>query len=286
MIMASPRQKKQDFGITRNGGIQQASQFFGLQEIKDFDPSSDIVFVSIDLEVSRQERSKPGAPLVKEFGIATLDTRCLATPFFGTKYISTSQYSTTHSSKDFLGCDATDFKECVFAETVFVAQKDLASTIIKSLRIRDDTSSNSEALRNIVIIGHSIKSDLKILQRLGINVYDVAPVVAILDTDLMARSLFGDNSDFATRMTNFTLSALLTKLKCPYESEDLHNGGNDATFTLHAMLMLIIKSSESREMGVEQRENLERLRVVTRTELYECERWKPSRKSLGFYANT
>jgi hypothetical protein len=284
-LMASLKQKKRDFGIARDGGLQHAEQFLGLRDIKDFNPCSDIVFVSIDLEVSRQEISRPGAPLVKEFGIAALDTRhlkCLASPFVATKSISTLQFSTSHASKDFLGCDFTDFKECVFAETVFVSQTDLSTTITKSLRIHDDTSPDSRALRNIVIIGHSTKTDLKILQRLGVNVYEVAPVLAILDTDLVARNLLGANS--STPMTSFKLSAVLAELKCPYESSDLHNAGNDATFTLHAMLMLVIKSSESREMGLIQRENLERLRAVAQMELYEGQRWKPTRKSLGFYA--
>jgi hypothetical protein len=91
-LMASLKQKKRDFGIARNGGLHHAEQFFGLRDIKDFNPSSDIVFVSIDLGVSRQEISKPGAPPVKEFGIATLDTRhlrYLAYPYVATKSIST-----------------------------------------------------------------------------------------------------------------------------------------------------------------------------------------------------
>jgi hypothetical protein len=166
-LMASLKQKNRDFGIARDGGLQHAEQFFGLRHIKDFNPSLDIVFVSIDLEVSRQEISKAGAPLVKEFGIATLDTRhlrCLSSPFVATKSISTLQFSTSHASKDFLGCDFTDFKECVFAETVFLSQTNLPTTVTKSLRIQDDTSPDSRALRNIVIIGHSTKTDLKILR--------------------------------------------------------------------------------------------------------------------------
>jgi hypothetical protein len=279
--MASLKQKS-DFGIAKSGGLQHAEQFLGLRDIKD--PSSDVIFVSIDLEVSRQEVSKPGGPLVKEFGIATLDTRHsrrLVSPL-ATKSISTQQFSTSHASKDFFGCDFTDFKECVFAETLFVSQTDLSTIITKSLRIQDDSSPDSPALRNIVIVGHSTKSDLRILQRLGVNVYKVAPVLAILDTCLIARNILGANS--TTPMTNFKLCTLLAELECPYEASDLHNAGNDATFTLHAMLMLAIRSSESREMDSVQRENFENLRAVAQTELYECQRWKPIRKSLGFYA--
>jgi hypothetical protein len=289
-LMASLKQKKRDFRIAHHGGLKQTEQFLGLRDIKDFDPSLDVVFVSIDLEVSRQEKGKPGAPLVKEFGIATLDTRhlkSLASPSVATKSISTLQFSTSHASKDFLDCDFTDFKECVFAETLFVSQTDLPTTITKCLCIQDNSSPDSHALRNIVIVGHSTKTDLKILQRLGVNIYDIVPVLAILDTHLIARNLLGANSIFlkgTAPMTSFNLGALLAELKCPYENSDLHNAGNDATFTLNAMLMLAIKSSESREMGSVERENLERLRAMTQVELSECQRWKPTRTALGFYA--
>jgi len=283
--MASLKKKNRDFNIARDGGLPHAEQFFGLPDIKDFNPSSDVVFVSIDLEVSREERSKAGVPLVREFGIATLDTRhlrCPASPSVAIKPILTQQFSTSHAFKDFLDCDVTDFKECVFAETFFVSQIDLPTTITTCLQIQDDISCNPHTLRNIVIIGHSIKSDLKILQRLGVDVYDTALVLAILDTDHIARKLLGPHSP--TPMTCFKLGALLTELKCLYESSDLHNAGNDATYTLHALLMLVIRSSESRELGLMQRENLERLWAVARMELYDCQRWTPTRKSLGFYA--
>lgn len=103
----------------------------------------------------------------------------------------------------------------------------------------------------------------------------------------MARNLLGANSIFlkgTAPITSFNLGALLAKLKCPYKNSDLHNAGNDATFVLHAMLMLAIKSSEDRELGSVETENLERLRALTQVELYECQHWKPTRTALGFYA--
>jgi hypothetical protein len=125
-------------------------------------------------------------------------------------------------------------------------------------------------------------ANLKILQRLGVNIYEIAPVLAILDTHLIARNLLGANSVFlngAAPMTSFNLGALLAELKCPYE--------RSRTFTTlgtNAMLMLAIKSSESRELGSVEREKLDRLRALTQVELYECQRWKPIRSALGFHA--
>ena len=48
--MASLKQKKQDFRIARHGGLKHTEQFLKLRDINDFDPSLDVVFVSIDLK--------------------------------------------------------------------------------------------------------------------------------------------------------------------------------------------------------------------------------------------
>jgi hypothetical protein len=198
--MAPFKQNKQEFGIACDGGLKLAEQLLRLRDIEDLEPDlfSDVVFMSIDLEVSRQERVKPGVPLVKEFGMATFDTRDAL------KCISTQQFSTSHASQDFLDCDCTDFKECVFAETFYVSQADLPTTISKCLCIQDTSSLDPLALRNIVIVGHSPRGDLKILKGLGVDVYEIAPVLAILDTHLMARNMFGVNS-ISLKGTNFII---------------------------------------------------------------------------------
>lgn len=124
----------------------------------------DVVFISIDPEVSREEKGKPGAPLVREFGIATLDTRHLnpqESPFVARKHILTFQFSTSQASKDFLDCDVTNFKECVFAETLFVLQEDLPTTISQCLSLRDENSPESSVLRNTILVGHSLKQYFK-----------------------------------------------------------------------------------------------------------------------------
>jgi hypothetical protein len=64
-----------------------------------------------------------------------------------------------------------NFKECLFAERFLVVQESLAQTITNSLRIQDDNSSDPLYLRNIVHVGHSIKLDLKVLLRLGVDFY-------------------------------------------------------------------------------------------------------------------
>jgi hypothetical protein len=110
------------------------------------------------------------------------------------KSILTQQFSASNASKDFLDCDVTDFRECVFAEAFLLPQNQVAATVTKYLRIRDDGSPKSRALRDIVIVGHSPEVDLKILQRPGVDVYEVAPVLAVVDTFRMTPLLLWPTS--------------------------------------------------------------------------------------------
>ena len=128
------------------------------------------------------------------------------------------------------------------------------------------------------MVGHSIACDLKILSRLGVDVYDIAPVVGIFDTHRMARKVFGESS--GTTLKSSSLGDVLEELGCPVQRQELHVAGNDATFTLWAMLWLVMGSCE--RYGVKS-ERLEGLRGVAWREMG-GERWRPMRRALGFYA--
>lgn len=120
--------------------------------------------------------------------------------------------------KDFQKSHCTCFKECSFAEALEVSQNDLPSTIKKYIRIRDDRALYPKALRNVVIVGHSLAHDLPLLKRLGVEIYRLAPVVGVLDTHIMARYQPGPNSKLmsgAAPTTSFTLGALLQRMHIP-----------------------------------------------------------------------
>jgi hypothetical protein len=119
-------------------------------------------------------------------------------------------------------------------------------------------------------VGHSIKQELKVLLHLGVDFYKAAPTVAILDTNGMSRELLGPKSRSfkgAAPISAFTLGNVLQDLRCPFKPHELHNAGNDATCTLHAMLVLAIRSSEERELTAVETVNLERLHLIVRAEL-------------------
>jgi hypothetical protein len=230
--------------------------------------SLDALFVSIDLEVSRDERSKllqsRHRPLIKEYGVAILDTRDIGRFTERSdlhQLISTRHYS--HYSTRQLGRrrPPVTTRECTFANTNQVGQDEFPSIIAKSLRVRDGT-----CVRNIAIVGHSVKHDLRIFQRLGIDVPSIAPLVIILDTHNMARDILGPTS---TRLSgrapisSLTLAAVLAEIGCHHGENELHNAGNDATYTLFALIALAIRSSQARVLRDHELAKLEYLIRIT-----------------------
>lgn len=284
--------------IARHGGLQHLTRILGLSD-EHLYSTQDAIFVSIDLEVSRQERSaalndKSYIPHVKELGIACLDTRHVfavkssscedsrlegssSGEFLGlncnteTRSITTNQFSTSHSSKDFEDCDITNFQECVFAETFHIHQRDLAATITQYLRIQ--ASTHLDTIRKIVITGHSIKQDWNIIQRLGVDINRIAPIIGVVDTHSLSRYIIKD-------APGFSLSDILTHFQCPYNSYELHNAGNDATYTLYIMVLLAVKWAAGKDMAQGGLANIGRLQKFMETES-KARRWKPVRRALG-----
>jgi hypothetical protein len=82
--------------------------------------------------------------------------------------------------------------------------------------------------QNIVLVGHSFSKDLATLSSLGFDFQ--APVISILDTANVAIEL---------QMNRSTLGRLLEELGCPKLSARLRNAGNDAHFTLRALILCI-----------------------------------------------
>jgi hypothetical protein len=156
--------RDKEIRVSKRGGLGHLEYFLRLRPSEYKYPPLDVVFVSIDLERGWIDEQSTKAPPIKEVGIAKLDTRELITAKSKhptSKLISTTQFSTRHSSAEFKdGDDSTGFRECLFAETFLVAQENVAQTIANSLRIQDDNSSDPLCFRNIVLVGHLLAGDI------------------------------------------------------------------------------------------------------------------------------
>lgn len=202
-----------------DGGLECLQQLFLLSESSS-PLLQDTIIVSIDLEASGGKRNTLKANRkqvrgVREVGFAVLDTRSIypsscqpqgasperkegkETNVERHPAISTQRYSTSHASEDFEDCDITDFRECVFAKTRYVAREDLVDTITRCLQYPDTAVINSgrpTTFRSVVIVGHSPQHDLELIQRLGVQVRRTAPVAAILDTYKLSKHILDPGS--------------------------------------------------------------------------------------------
>lgn len=85
--------------------------------------------------------------------------------------------------------------------------------------------------RNIILIGHAVAAELKILDTLGFE-FAARKVVGVIDIMKLANEILGFRS--------CSLRDLLKVLRYPFNQ--LHYGGNDARFTLKAGLLLAVRA--------------------------------------------
>lgn len=103
--------------------------------------------------------------------------------------------------------------------------------------------------RNIILLAHDCTSELAILKKLGFDFK--TGITAILDTQQLMTKVFKNSHEFRS------LEALLNKLGIQHK--ELHVGGNDANFTLKALMLLVVKSfnldskSDSMDKQVQER---------------------------------
>lgn len=161
----SPHMDQEGFPVSPpDGGLEAFERLLRLSDSHSTFPQ-DAIIVSVDLEASGGKRDtlRVNRKLVKgvrEVGFALLDTRSIfpsspdSQPTLppieianeeNTKstsqqhpLISTQQFSTSHASEDFEDCDVTDFRECIFTKTRYVAREDLVDTITRCLQFQED----------------------------------------------------------------------------------------------------------------------------------------------------
>jgi len=91
----------------------------------------------------------------------------------------------------------------------------------------------SPETRPVVVVGHDILGDLKYVRQAGYNVWEASQIVDEIDTQVMFRRI--------QRSPNGR--SLVTACdEMGIQTKDLHNAGNDAYFTLAAMVTMAVKS--------------------------------------------
>ncbi|KAK8054803.1 hypothetical protein PG993_000030 [Apiospora rasikravindrae] len=175
----------------------------------------DVVLVSIDFENTHHFKGHLHQDVDTQVGLAILDTRHLSSTA-PDRIISTHNL-VTGSSKYFRRA----MLKYLFGKPALINTRDIVHQL-HSLIPRG---------REIVLVGHDIRFEYHILRKLG---FDRQPECC-LDTYRMAGQVLP--------YWSLRLGELLTELGCPYDW--LHNGGNDANYTLKALLLLATRAVRS-----------------------------------------
>ena len=246
----------------------------------------DVVFVSVDVEAYERERRA-----ITEIGISSLDTRDLiklapgegGADWFNkirSRHFRIREYGHLQNTEFVAGC--ADRFEKAFGTSEWVSKAEAPKIIASCFRppfavnpknpkanLRfvavdhpqtgtsqptDSAPSSSDAAqpddtllkRNIILVGHGIKSDIEYLRNLGYDVSNLSNLLEAIDTADIYRA-------FKQEQNPRNLGQVLLELGLT--GWNLHNAGNDAAYTLQALLGIAFASLASKH--TRQRNTLE-----------------------------
>ena len=217
-----------------DNGLQLLQEALGLKP-SESQVLDEPVFITIDLEHLSNLKQASGQNLNSQVGVAILDSKDLVSSSPRTA-ISTYNFVTGSPSY----CAATT-KKYLFDKTIIINQRDILSNL-ESLVPRT---------RNVILVGHEMRNDLQVLQLLDFNLQ--TSIRGILDLGKISSKLLPN--------IRITLSSILSEVGCPFQN--LHTAGNDAYFTLRALLLLAIKDYPEEEVDSNHQEILSALKAIT-----------------------
>ncbi|KAI1002368.1 hypothetical protein K3495_g5838 [Podosphaera aphanis] len=209
-----------------------------------FDQERSVVFISVDVEAWERNPN-----MITELGFATLDTRDISTipPGEGGKNWVKAIRPRHFRINEHLECINTDYVHgCAdrfeFGSSEFIDLKDVPQAISSIFKHpfskKEDTPTVDNSQRNIVLVGHDVVSDVNFLKTAGFDICTIPNLVEAIDTALMYRY-------FKRELNPRNLGATIADLGVV--GWNLHNAGNDAFYTLRAMIAIAIKQLQQRQ---------------------------------------
>ncbi|KAK0978695.1 hypothetical protein LTR54_015844 [Friedmanniomyces endolithicus] len=204
-------------------GMSAAVNFVNALATQTMSDKADFVFVSLDFEGDIHSRG------LTEFGYATLDTRDVIADrptIFGHNYALASNHK-----RGFL-----------FGDVTRIDVPQLGATIRQVCHVTDVDGMD----RRMVLVGHGINNELSHMAAHGVRLEDLPGVVGTIDTGQLSKVVLGQAG---------TLERLLTSLEIPLTrnrhgfADSLHCAGNDAHYTLRALLLLLHTQSSPTSGG-------------------------------------
>ncbi|KAF3059706.1 hypothetical protein GL218_04581 [Daldinia childiae] len=255
-IKAATARKKMERQKSYGRMIKRAQIYLGLRGRLGDPPSSDITatdwnvdmpvpfkaegsirFVSIDIEAWEHSMN-----VITEVGLAILDTQDTITvppgrggygwfPLIKSQHFIIEEHKDKINYRYIQGCPG----QFNFGRSEFVGENETGKVISK---IIGDNESPDQ--RPVIIVGHAVSQDLSYLKKLGYNIWQAPQFIDEMDTRSMFQYL-EKTTDGRGLKTICERLGLLCR--------DFHNAGNDATYTLRAMIGIVFRQMMSNSKG-------------------------------------
>ncbi|TVY47590.1 Uncharacterized protein LOCC1_G002330 [Lachnellula occidentalis] len=216
-----------------------------------------VVFVCVDIEAYERNNN-----LITEIGIATLDTDDLAGVVPGegganwmklirARHFRITEHKHLNNTEFVSGC-ADRFEH---GTSEFISLKDaprIVASCFKHPFSKPGDDTEAEEKRSIILVGHDLNQDINYLKKLGYDVYNLSNLLECVDTANMWK--------YMTRHNNpRKLAMILAELRLI--GWNLHNAGNDAVYTLWAMLGISVKHLKEHSERDETNEVMKQKRI-------------------------
>ncbi|RGP75616.1 qde-2-interacting protein [Fusarium sporotrichioides] len=194
----------------------------------------DIVFICVDVEAIER---KPNP--VSEVGISILDTRDIKGvhpkdvgrgwwPMIKTHHLRVHEYAGLRNYQFVKGCpDSFDFGKSIFPQ-----KAELQETIMGIFQ------PYLVSEREIIVVGHDVRQDITYFNQIGIDLRALAGLTEPVDTQHLHQA-------WCSSTNGRGLVTVLNDLNIP--NKHLHNAGNDAHYTLCAMLGIAVQEVNGNE---------------------------------------
>ncbi|CAD0088249.1 unnamed protein product [Aureobasidium mustum] len=229
--------------------VERTQVSLGLSPPSSADPDLDVIYIAVDVESYERNHN-----IITEIGFATLDTRdSKGIPhgeagkdwhkFIRARHFRINEYKHYVNSEFVRGCP----DQFEFGESEFVDLKDVPSMVAScfkypySARNARDATEDVQEKRNIIFLGHDTKQDVAYLHKLGYDPNNLANVT-FQDTVAMWRAITKEQSARGLAHIMYALEL---------ESWNTHNAGNDAVYTVQAMIGMCIKDLEKKAANEE-----------------------------------
>jgi hypothetical protein len=227
---------------------------------------ADVIFIAIDVEAKERASHE-----ITEIGVATLDTRDLhgvapgATGIDWHKYIRARHFRISehrnHVNREFVQGYPANFD---FGTSEFVKLADVGRALTACFHepfsrppSSATTSLTPGEVRNLVIVGHDLGQDVNYCRKIGFDIFNRGNIHDRLDTSSMYRAYQNDPN--ATSLGRILYDFDLV-------GWHLHNAGNDAVYTIQAMLAICVRSAM--QSGTEEAAQRSEAVKEKRKELY------------------